>query len=129
MKHAFVILMFLGCSLTVQAKLSLREVRTASNNVLVAYYQSDIIKADEVDTNDVSQWRINDQSVAAIHKFVTEANACDHHIYLQGPTLVNGKRYTLLTPHGNTTFTFDDRKTFCESIKTNQNAYSALSKV
>ena len=129
MKHAFAIVMFLGCSLTVQAKLSLKEVRTASNNVLVAYYQSDIIKADEVDTNDTSQWRINGEPVAAIHKFVTEANACDHHIYLRVPTLVNGRRYTLQTPHGDTTFTFDDRKTFCESIKTNQNAYSALSKV
>jgi len=129
MKHAFLTLTFLVCSLTAQAELSLTEIRTASNNVVVAYFKSDIIKADEVVINDVSQWRINGRPVTAINRFVTEADACDHHIYLRGPTLVNGKHYTLQTPHGNMAFTFDDRKTFCESIKTNQNAYSALSKV
>lgn len=129
MNRQLLVVMLLSSVLPVHAELSLKEVRTASNSVLVAYFQSDIIKADEVDTHDVSQWRINGQPAAAIHKFVTEADACDHHIYLQGPTLVNGRRYTLQTPHGNTTFTFDDSKTFCESIKTNQNAYSALSKV
>ena len=129
MKHLSVILIFLACSLTVHAELSLKEIRTASNNVVVAYFKSDIIKANEVDINDLSQWRINGQPVQAINRFVTEADACDHHIYLQGPRLVNGQRYTVQTPHGNTSFTFDDRNTFCESIKTNQNAYSALSKV
>ncbi len=129
MKRLFVLVSFLCCSLSVHAELSLTEIRTASNNVLVAYYKSDIIKADQVDTNDVSLWKLNGQPVAAINKFVTEANACDHHIYLQVPTLVNGTSYTLRTPHGEKTFVFDDKKIFCESIKTNQNAYSALSKV
>jgi endoglucanase len=45
------------------------------------------------------------------------------------PTLINGTSYCLQTPHGDKTFVFDDNKIFCESIKTNQNAYSALSKV
>ena len=129
MKHLSVLLVCLCCSLSVHAELSLTEIRTASNNVLVAYFKSNIIKADEVDTNDVSLWKLNGQSVAAINKFVTEANACDHHIYLQVPTLVNRTSYKLETPHGDKTFVFDDKKTFCESIKTNQNAYSALSKV
>ena len=129
MKRLFVLVICLCCSLSVHAELSLTEIRTASNNILVAYYKSDIIKADQVDTNDVSLWKLNGQSVGAINKFVTEANACDHHIYLQVPTFVNGTSYTLQTPHGEKTFVFDDKKVFCESIKTNQNAYCALSKV
>ncbi len=107
----------------------MKEIRTASNNVLVAYFKSTVIQADEVNTGDVSAWKLNGQPVLAINKFVTEADACDHHIYLQVPPLVNGTSYTLQTPHGDTTFVFDDSKIFCESIKTNQNAYCALSKV
>ncbi len=129
MKRLSVLVSCLFCSLSVHAELSLTEIRTASNNVLVAYFKSDIIKADEVDTNDVSLWKLNGQSVTAINKFVTEANACDHHIYLQVPTLVDGTSYKLQTPHDDKTFVFDEKKIFCESIKTNQNAYSALSKV
>jgi len=75
-----------GClciSASVPAKLSLKEIRTASRNVLVAYYKSDIIRADEVDTTDLSLWKLNGRYVKAINKFVTEADACDHHIYLQ----------------------------------------------
>jgi len=129
MKHLSVLVSFLCCCLSAQAELSLKEIRTASNNVLVAYFKSDLVRADEVNTGDVSAWKLNGQAVTAIHKFVTEADACDHHIYLQVPPLVNGAKYTLETPHGATTFVFDDTKIFCESIKTNQNAYSALSKV
>jgi len=129
MKRLSVLVSFLCCSLSVHAELSLTEIRTASNNALVTYFKSDIIKADQVNTNDVSLWKLNGQPVAAINKFVTEADACDHHIYLQVPTLVNGTSYKLQTPHGEKTFVFDDKKVFCESIKTNQNAYSALSKV
>jgi endoglucanase len=114
---------------TANAELSLKEVRTASNDVLVAYFKSTTINADEVNTADPSLWKLNGQPVTAINKFVTEADACDHHIYLQVPTLVNGTNYRLQTPHGDTSFVFDDRTTFCESIKTNQSAYSALSKV
>jgi len=111
------------------AALTLEEIRTASNRVLVAYFKSTTLKADEVNTTDLSAWKLNGEPVTAINKFVTEADACDHHIYLQVPALVIGTRYTLQTPHGDRTFVFDDHKIFCESIKTNQNAYSALSKV
>lgn len=129
MKHLSVIVICLCCSLSIHAELSLTEIRTASNNILVAYYKSDIIKVDQVDTNNVSLWKLNGQPVAGINKFVTEANACDHHIYLQVPILVNGTSYKLQTPHGEKAFVFDDKKIFCESIKTNQNAYSSLTNV
>ncbi len=45
------------------------------------------------------------------------------------PCLLAERKYKLETPHGEYDFTFDDTKIFCESIKTNQVAYSALSKV
>jgi endoglucanase len=129
MKRLSVFLSLLCWCLPVRAELSLQEVRTASNNVLVAYFKSTVIQADEVNTSDVSAWKFNGQAVLAINKFVTEADACEHHIYLRVPPLVSGTSYTLQTPHGDKTFVFDDHKTFCESIKTNQNAYCGLSKV
>jgi len=129
MKYLSVLISLTCCSVAAHAALSLQEVRTASNDVLVAYFKSNILQLDEVDTNDLSAWKLNGRPVAAINKFVTEADACDHHIYLQVPPLVHGTQYTLQTPHGDRTFVFDETKVFCESIKTNQNAYSALSKV
>ncbi len=129
MKRLSVLVGVLCCSVPSLAELSLKEIRTASNDVLVAYFKSDVIRADEVDTGSLSAWTLNGRPVDAINRFVTEADACDHHIYLKVSPLVNGESYTLQTPHGNTTFVFDDSRIFCESIKTNQNAYCALSKV
>ena len=129
MKRLILIAGLLGCSMPLHAEVSLKEIRTASNNVLVAYFNSTTKDPNAVSTADLSAWRLNGQPVTAIHRFVTEADACDHHIYLEVPTLVRGTSYTLQTPHGDTIFVFDDTKVFCESIKTNQTAYSALSKV
>ncbi|MDD4031666.1 MAG: glycoside hydrolase family 9 protein [Bacteroidales bacterium] len=129
MKFWTILTAFLCWSLTAHATLSLEEIRTASKDVLVAFFKSDTVILDEVNVGDLSLWKLNGQPVKAIHRFVTESNACDHYIYLQVPELVNGKAYTLETPHGNSAFTFDDKTIFCESIKTNQSGYSALSKV
>jgi len=49
----------------------LKEVRTASNTVVVAYFKSNIVQADEVNTADLSAWKLNGQPVTAINKFVT----------------------------------------------------------
>ncbi|MGE4569233.1 MAG: cellulase N-terminal Ig-like domain-containing protein, partial [Bacteroidales bacterium] len=116
-------------SMILQAKPHLKEIRTASNRVLVAFFSSDTLWADEVNTADETLWRLNGKPVEALHKFVTEADLCNHHIYLQMPGLKNGQRYHLETPYGDTLFVFDERKILCESIKVNQVGYSALSKV
>jgi endoglucanase len=129
MKRLFIIGVCLCSTLAANAALTLKEVRTASKNVLVAYFKSTVINANEVNTTNLAAWKLNGQPVTAINKFVTESDACDHEIYLQVPELVNGTTYTLETPHGEMTFVFDDHNTFCESIKSNQNGYSALSKV
>jgi len=87
-------------ALSVNAELKFQEIRTASNNVLVVYYKSDIVKPDEVKTDDPNQWKLDGQPVSGINKYITEADNCDHHIYLQVPMLVNGTSYKLQTPHG-----------------------------
>lgn len=113
----------------VQAEPVLKEIRTASDRVLVAFFTSDTIWADEVNTADAILWKLNGRPVEAISKFVTEADLCNHHIYLQMPGLKIGQRYHLETPYGDTLFVFDDKQMLCESIKVNQVGYSALSKV
>jgi endoglucanase len=129
MKNLLMATLCLGSSLAGYGELTLKEIRTASKDVLVAYFKSTVINANEVNTADLTAWKLNGQPVMAIHKFVTEADACEHHIYLQVPTLVSGTAYLLQTPHGEMRFVFDERTTFCESIKSNQSGYSALSKV
>jgi endoglucanase len=139
MKHLLILVSFLYGLLSANAQqLSFKEIRTASDTVLVAFFKSSnasgpvwnrVIQTNEVNTDDPTLWKLNGQPVVAVNKFVTPADACDYHIYLQTPRLVNGTAYTLETPYGNTNFVFDDKQIFCESIKVNQNAYSALSHV
>jgi endoglucanase len=112
--------------------LKMKEIRTASNNILVAYYLGPDINA--VATNP-SDWSLNGKVPLNIDKWVTPnwsqvEFGFEHHIYLtMNEPLVQGQKYTLKTPQGDTTFVFDPKKIFCESIKTNQSGYSALSKV
>ena len=132
------------------ATLKLKEIRTASSDVLVVVFTSEItfsstnyntwistkIDVNEVKTGNISAWKLNGEQPLEINKFVTESSAtnsgpkrAEHRIFLKVPRLINGEKYTLETPHGDTTFVFNDKAIFCESIKTNQNAYSGLSHV
>jgi endoglucanase len=129
-KNLFLSLFFLF--ITVQqgfSKVTFSEVRTASDNVIVAFFTSETVNVDEISTSDLSQWKINGKPAKSINKYVMQANSCNHHIYLETEKLVAGKKYKVETPFGNKEFTFDDREIFCESIKTNQVGYSAFSKV
>lgn len=94
------------------------------------------IDENEVKTGDISVWKLNGEQPLAIHKFVTESSAtssgskgAEYRIFLEVPELINDVKYKLETPHGDTTFVFNDKTMFCESIKTNQNGYSSLSNV
>ncbi len=130
-KNAFIlfILVLLITSIRSDAKVSFKEIHTASDNVIVAYFTSDTVNIDEIDISDLSQWKINGQPPKSIYKYVMQADKCDHHIYLETEKLVSGKKYTIESGHGKMDFTFDDRQIFCESVKTNQIGYSASSKV
>lgn len=116
----------------------LKEIRTASDTVLVVFFKSPraagpfwsrTLQAGDVNVDDRSLWRLDGRPAEAIERFVTLSDTCDHHIYLQVPKLVSGKTYLLETPYGRRSFVFDDRQVLCESIKVNQNAYSALGRV
>ncbi len=110
------------------AELTLKEVRTASKNILVAFFTSDIIDVNEADISNTKDWKINKRPVKKIYKYVMQADPCDHHIYLETNNLKKGKKYFLQTPYGNTEFVYNPANILCESIKINQAGYSALSK-
>ncbi len=122
--------MFGACLLMVlsaRASLTFKEIRTASDNVIELYFTSDTLDVNEVDISDPSQWTVNGQHVLAVNRTAAAADMCDHFVYLTVPTLENGRKYGIETPYGSWKFKFNDRKVFCEAIKTNQVAYSALS--
>jgi endoglucanase len=120
--------LFLSVAPVASAKLQIREIRTASDRVLVVFLTGDTLNVNEADVSDLSKWRINGNPADSISVFATQADPCDHHVYLRTGKLEEGKRYAIGTPYGDTTVVFRSGKIFCESIKTNQVGYSGLSK-
>ncbi|HJX64266.1 MAG TPA: hypothetical protein VJ860_09985 [Polyangia bacterium] len=100
--------------LTVNAALTLQEVRTASNTVIEVYFTSTTWNAAEVSTADLTQWTVNGTPVTAINKFAMQATNPvlvlngDHHIFLTVPSLVSGTTYEVKTRNGSATLAFDD---------------------
>lgn len=138
MKFLPVLVTLLAAVMAAPGQVRLKEIRTASDDILVALFESRNVtgpvwdrvhQTNEINTGDLSAWKLNGQPVSAIHQFVTPSEFCDYHIFLKAGKLVKGTAYTLQTPHGATNFVFDDRTILCESIKVNQNAYSGASKV
>jgi len=128
MKRLSALAVILSCFFSAEAALTITEIRTASNKVLVVVLRSTTSNVNEVSTT-LSSWKINESSPATLNRYAMAADSCDHHVYLTMATaLVEGTQYALQTPYGDTTVTFGERTIFCESIKTNQAAYSALSK-
>jgi len=117
----------LAATIPLSAKLSFQEVRTASNNVIELYFQSDVLDVNEVDISNPSQWKVNGKQVLAINRSALPADACDHFVYLTVKTLKSGAKYKISTPYGDFDFKFDPKSIYCEAIKTNQVAYSELS--
>ncbi|MBN1782299.1 glycoside hydrolase family 9 protein [bacterium] len=132
MLHSFkirsMLLILLATFARMEAKLTLQEIRTASDNVLVAVFTSDTLDVREADIGDSTAWTVNGRPAERLTRYAAQADPCDHFIYLQTGRLKEGKQYTLITPYGEKSFKFDSRKIHCESIKTNQAGYSALSK-
>src|ERR1035437_4731666 len=100
MKHLLILVGFLYGLLSANAQqLSFKEIRTASDTVLVAFFKDAYwsgnvwdmqFSTNQVVTSNPSAWKLNGQPVSAINEFVTEANAVDYHIYMQVPKLTNG---------------------------------------
>ena len=94
------------------AKLTLQEVRAASGNVLVVFFTSDTLDLTETDISDEQAWKINGTPTVSINRYVTKADACDHHIYLETSGLIEGMEYLVETPYGNKEFRFSERDIF-----------------
>ncbi|MBN2174048.1 MAG: glycoside hydrolase family 9 protein, partial [Bacteroidales bacterium] len=122
-----ILAVFLGIT-SVDGKVTLKEIHTASNDVLVAFFVGDTLDVNEISIDDVSQWKINGKPAVAVYKYATEGDKCDHHIYLKTNKLEEGKKYNIETPYGSKKISFKAAGILCESIKTNQVGYSALSK-
>ncbi len=127
MKQILTLSFALLLSLSANAKLTLQEIRTASNNVIELFYTSDTLDVNEVDTSDPAKWKVNGAQVLGVNRVAAAADQCDHFIYLTVPTLKSGQKYSIETPYGKYSFKFDPKTIYCEAIKTNQVAYSALS--
>jgi endoglucanase len=125
----FILVAVFGIFSTTRAEITFHEIRTASDNVLVAFFTNSELDLDAINTSRPSEWKINGQPAKSIYKYVTEANACDYHIYLETGTLVPGNTYRVETPYGEKKFKFDEKEIFCEAIKVNQVGYSAQSTV
>jgi endoglucanase len=109
-----------------ETDLTLREVRTASSDVLVLVFNSEKRDAKLVDVSDASAWTVNAEPAKQLSLYVTPAQGCEHRVYLRTSRLEEGKVYTVATPYATVEFVFSPRQVLCESIKTNQVAYSAL---
>ena len=72
----------------VKAEPVFKEVRTASNEILVLFFTSDTFDINEINIEDRGAWTINGQAPVGIYKHATQADACDHHIYLKTSLLV-----------------------------------------
>ncbi len=110
------------------AAIKLKEIRTAADDVIELWMRSDTLDLNEVNISDINGWKVNGRPVIAVNRSADPfEKECNHYVYLTVPTLKSGKSYSIETPYGKFDFSFDEEQTFCESIKTNQVAYSALS--
>ena len=109
------------------AEVELQDIGTASNKIIVLFFTDDTTDIQAIRIDRPEEWKINGEVVHNIYRFATEADACDHHVYLETSELFEGQTYSVETPYGNREFVFREQEVFCESIKCNQVGYSALS--
>ena len=107
--------------------LTLSEIRTASDRVLVAFFKCDTFHINAIDISNQAAWKINGKPATAVHLYAMQTDGIHFHVYLETDKLVKGKKYKVETPYGTRSVKFIEKDVFCESIKTNQVAYSALS--
>ena len=75
------------------AEVTLKEMRSASDDVLVAFFTGDSVDVNEIGTGEASQWSINGNPAIEIHEYATQADFCDYHVYLKTSKLEEGKTY------------------------------------
>lgn len=126
---------------------SIVEVHTAAPTVIVVVVQTGPhTEASAVDPVDLASanWKVNGSSVVAIHRYSVPYDeqkasfdagrkrdifpiVIRHRIYLRlSQPIQGGQLYRITTPYGAKELRFNERETFCESIKVNQVGYSKL---
>ena len=85
MKSLLTLSFALLLSLTASAKLTIREIRTASDNVIELFFTSDTLNVNEVDISNPSQWKVNGTPVIGVNREAAAADKCDHFVYLTVP--------------------------------------------
>lgn len=131
MKLILITCIFLSLAVTATTSMKISGVRTASQNILVVYFMGN--EMNEVNIDDNNAWQLNGQQPQVIDKMVSphwsgKELGYEHRVYLtMAAPLKHGENYLLQSPYGEKAFVFDEFKVLCESIKTNQSAYSALS--
>ena len=113
------------------------DVHTANANVIVVVLETDPPNRDVIPID--TGWTVNGTTPTSIGRgsMVNDERWYDwtvgyyetfvhHSMYLElNQNLVNNTVYNIVTPYGNASFTFNDTDVFCESIKVNQEGYSA----
>ncbi|MDR1727183.1 MAG: glycoside hydrolase family 9 protein [Acidobacteriota bacterium] len=128
-KTAIMTLLAVFCGLLdMPARPTLKEIRSASDDVLVVFIAGDSGDVNAIDIEDASRWKVNGEAARAVYKYSTRANPFDHHVYLKTAKLEEGKQYRLETPYGDKDMVFRAREVYCEAVKTNQVGYSAQSR-
>lgn len=126
LKNLFFTAFALFCGLLdMPARPSLKEIHSASDNVLAVFIAGDSRDANAINIEDISQWKINGEPAYGIFKYSTASDPFDHHVYLKTSKLEEGRRYRVETPYGDGNLEFREKQIFCEAIKTNQAGYSA----
>ena len=74
MKTLLTAFLSLLITLSASAGLTLREIRTASNNVIELFYQSDTLDVNEVDISDSTQWKVNGTPALAVNRVAAAAD-------------------------------------------------------
>ena len=65
--------------------LVLKDVRTASDKIVIALFTSDVVDLDGVDISDPGQWKVGRKEAIALNKWVTEAEGSEHRVYIEEP--------------------------------------------
>ncbi|MBN1950751.1 MAG: glycoside hydrolase family 9 protein [Bacteroidales bacterium] len=123
------ILLGLSIQTCIFAQLTLQDIHTASDQILVLLFTSPEYNLDDLNTDDISAWTVNGKPAKALFRSSAHAEGAEHFVYLETDRFETGKSYAIQTPYGNGDIVFDAKEILCESIKTNQAGYSALSNV
>ncbi|WP_109301935.1 glycoside hydrolase family 9 protein [Aquimarina sp. AU474] len=132
-----IILFFFSLNSNLVQGQTIVDVHTANTNVIVVVLETDPPHRDVIPVN--TGWVVNGAAPTAIGRSskVNDERMYDwtvgyyetfvhHSMYLElNENLINNTVYNVTTPYGNTSFTFNETDTFCESIKVNQEGYSA----